>query len=61
MENYRPKKEILLDQKLRTQMIMIKNEKSNLVLMISLKKTIEFCEMVTVASAVSNEGKKMLL
>ena len=61
MENYRPKKEILLDQKLITQMIMIKNEKSNLVLMISLKKTIEFCEMVTVASAVSNEGKKMLL
>ena len=61
MENYRPKKEILLDQKLITQMIMIKNEKSNLVLMISLKKTIEFCEMVTVASAVSKEGKKMLL
>ena len=61
MENYRPKKEILLDQKLITQMIMIKNEKSNLVLMISLKKTIEFCEMVAVASAVSNEGKKMLL
>ena len=61
MENYRPKKEILLDQKLITQMIMIKNEKSNLVLMIPLKKTIEFCEMVTVASAVSNESKKMLL
>ena len=61
MKNFGPKQEISLDQKLITQMIMIKNVwKSNLIQMddLPLKKTLDLHMVLIVVRAIFQKDKK---